>query len=253
MASRLDQIKQRQIDQAKDTGTDHPYVVGVDPSSGLDKSVMVAAGKTIGVIGTRPVGIDLGKLEHYQAAMSADLAQLSTIKDITERAKAKRQMLNTYWPFVQSYVENGDNYPNDIAVRVCIWLFDTLDIERALDLAFYLIGQGCHVMPAKFDRDLPTFVCDALYDWAAALLKKDPPESASPYLDTLVAHIDNDHWSLAPVVQSKMYAILAKHKKQQGDWLNCVALCEKAEAVNPNGAGVKGLKKEALDNLKPKE
>lgn len=233
----LDQIKQAQLAESEQSGNPHPYQ-GADFASGPDTTVM------------RLVGVDLGKLEHYQAAMSADLAALSTIKEIVEKAKAKQRMLETYWPFVKAYVDNGDNYPNDIAVRICIWLFDTLDIERALDLAFYLIKQGIHVTPPKFDRDLSTFVCDAMYDWSAALLKMDPPQSASPYLDTVVAHIDNDQWSLSPPVQSKMYAMLAKHKNREGDWLNCIALCEKAETANPAGAGVKGLKAEAQAKLK---
>jgi hypothetical protein len=212
-------------------------VIGVDPAKpGSEKTVIVN-----------------GNLAHYQAAMSADLAKLSGINDLVEKAKAKTIMLATYLPFVNDYVSKGDNYPNDIAVRVCIWLFDTLDIERALNLAFVLIKQS-QVTPPKFDRDLPTFVCDAVYDWAAALLKLDPPQSASPYLDTVVATMDNDKWSLAPPVQSKMYSLLAKHKKREGDWKTCLALCEKAEAVNPEGAGVKGMKKEALaalEKLKP--
>jgi hypothetical protein len=230
----LDKIKQAQQHEAKQLGKDSPYS-GFDPASGPDRSASVRA----------------DKLEHYQAAISADLAQLSAIKDIAEKAKAKAEMLKTYWSFVKSYVDSGDKYPNDIAVRICIWLFDIFDIERALDLAFYLIGQGCQVMPPKFDRDLPTFVCDAMYDWSVALLKLE--QSASPYLDTLVAHIDNDGWQLATPVQSKMYAILAKHKNREGDFLNCVALCEKAEAVNPEGAGVKTLKAQAQAKIKQEQ
>lgn len=232
LSNPLDMIKQAQLAESEQAGNPHPYR-GIDLASGPDRTEIQIGGGGV------------GKLEHYQAAMSADLAKLSTIKDIVEKAKAKQQMLGTYWPFVKAYVENGDNYPNDITVRVCIWLFDTLDIEQALDLAFYLIKQGIHVMPPKFDRDLPAFVCDAMYDWSAALLKMDPPQSASPYLDAVVAHIDNEQWPLSPPVQSKMYAMLAKHKKREGDWLTCVALCEKAEEVNPGGAGVKGLKAEA--------
>ncbi len=192
---------------------------------------------------------ELQTLEHYQAAMSADLASLAVLKDVVEKAKAKATMLLTYFPFVQAYVEKGDNYPNDIAVRVCIWLFDTLQIEQGLALAFHLIKQGIHVTPPKFDRDLQTFVCDAVYDWANALLKRDV--SANPYLETLVATLDNEQWSLAPPVQSKLYVMLAKHKKRESDWLTVLALCERAEQVNPEGAGVKGLMKEARDKLKP--
>jgi hypothetical protein len=235
---KLQRIKQQQLEEADKTG--------LNPYAAIDINESAAAT-------SQPVGVDVGKFEHYQAAMSADLAKLSTLNDVVEKAKAKAMMLATYWEFVKAYVTNGDNYPNDIAVRVCIWLFDILDIERALNLAFVLIKQN-QVTPPKFDRDLPTFVCDAIYDWAAALLKLDTPQSASPYLDAVVATLDNDKWSLAPPVQSKMYVILAKHKKRESDWASCLALCKKAGAVNPEGAGVKGMKKEALaalEKLKP--
>lgn len=190
---------------------------------------------------------ELQTLEHYQAAMSADLASLAVLKDVVEKAKAKAAMLATYWPFVKAYLDNGDNYPNDIAVRVCIWLFDTLDIERGLDLALVLIKQNQHT-PAKFDRDLQTFVSDAIYDWANAMLKAD--QSASPYLDAWVAAVDSEQMSLAPPVQSKLYAMLAKHKNRVGEYQTVIALCEKAEQVNPEGHGTKGLKAAAVAKLK---
>lgn len=230
---KLQRIKAQQLEQAEKTGL-NPYAARDTGETGATPATP-AAPQT---------------LEHYQAAMSADLARLAPVKDIAERAKIKAELIKTYWDFVKAYVDNGDNYPNDIAVRVCIWLFDTLDIERGLELALHLIKQGIHVTPEKFDRDLPTFVCDAVYDWANTLLKLDPQQSASPYLDALVATLDNDKWSLAPPVQSKMYAMLAKHKARVGEYAMTVALCDKAEAVNPEGHGTKGLKAGALAKLK---
>ena len=223
--NKLDRIKQAQLEQ----GDQVEY--RLDQPSGL------------------PVANTAVKdLAHYQAALSADLAKLATIKDLVEKAKAKQQMLPTYLPFVQDYIKLGHHYPNDVAVYVAIWLFDTLDIENGLEIALHLIAQK-QITPPKFDRDLPTFVCDAMYDWANALLKLE--QSASPYLDFFVANFED--WELAPPVKSKLYAILAKHKKREGDWLNVLALCEKAEQVNPEGAGVKTLKLEAQSKLKPAE
>jgi hypothetical protein len=237
--SRLKAIKARQIEQAAETGI-NPY----HSSAGAELSAPEKQEK--------PVGKDKGHLDHYQASMDADLGSLKELKTLAEKQAAKKTMIETYWAFVKDYLDSGHAYPNSIAVQLMIWLFDTLDIERALDLALHLIKQGIQQMPARFERrDLETFVCDAMYDWANDLLKKN--QSASPYLDTLVAVLDNDNWSLSPPVKSKVYAMLAKHKNREGDWLNCVALCEKAEAANPEGAGVKGLKEAASKKLKPTE
>jgi len=99
-------------------------------------------------------------------------------------------------------VAQAHNYPNSIAVQVMVWLFDTLDIERGLTLALHLIKQGGQQMPVRFDRrDLETFVCDAVYDWANSLLKKD--QSASPYLDSVVTELGNGNWALSPPVKSE--------------------------------------------------
>jgi hypothetical protein len=228
---RLADIKALQMAEAEETGF-NPYLFD-DPEIKTKTPAATPA--------------ELQTLEHYQAAMSADLASLAVLKDVVEKAKAKAAMLATYWPFVKAYIDNGDNYPNDIAVRVCIWLFDTLDIERGLDLALVLIKQNQHT-PTKFDRDLQTFVSDAMYDWANAMLKAD--QSASPYLDAWVAAVDSEQMSLAPPVQSKLYAMLAKHKNRVGEYQTVIALCEKAEQVNPEGHGTKGLKAAAVAKLK---
>lgn len=228
LANPLDIIKQAQIETAKESGTDHSYVIGFDPAKpGADKTVII-----------KP-----NSMEHYQAAMDADLNSLKDLKTLAEKQAAKKTMIETYWGFVKDYMDSGHAYPNSIAVQLMVWLFDTLDIERALDLAFHLIKPGIQKMPARFERrDLETFVCDATYDWANELLKKE--QSASPYLDTVVAHIDNDKWSLSPPVQSKMYAMLAKHKKNAKEYETALKLCRMAEVINPEGAGVKGLIKE---------
>ena len=179
-------------------------------------------------------------LEHYQAAMDADLATLAGIKNLGEKVLAKQHMIRTYQPFVDDYVKRDHHYSNDIAVRLMIWYFDVVDIENGLRLALHLIKQGGQHMPRKFDRDMPTFVCDAVYDWANVQLQDEEP--ASPYLDDLVAVMEHDKWDLSPPVKSKLYAMLAKHKLRAGEPETAIALCDKAVEVNPDGAGVKTLK-----------
>jgi Phage small terminase subunit len=225
--SKLKAIKAKQIAEAKKAGNENPYLGGA-------------------VIPSAPAVSY--NLKHYQAALSADLNSLKALKTLEEKSAAKKTMIETYWGFVADYIKQGHAYPNDVAVWEMIWLFDVLDIDRGLTLALHLIKQGIQYMPAKFDRDIPTFVCDSMYDWANELLKKE--QAVSPYLDTLAATIEQDHWSLAPPVKSKVFAILAKHKNREGDYSECVHLCELAELANPEGAGVKQLKTGAFAKLK---
>lgn len=227
ISNKLDRIKAAQIAAALKNGAENPYLGGAI---------------------TPAVAVESGSLEHYQAALSADLNSLKALKTLEEKSAAKKTMIETYWGFVDNYVKQGHNYPNTVAVWVMIWLLDVLDIERGLNLALYLIKQGkTQALPAKFDRDIPTFICDAMYDWANELLKKE--QSVSPYLDILASTIEQDQWSLAPPVKSKVFAMLAKHKTLEGQYAECVHLCELAEAANPEGAGVKGIKATAKAKL----
>lgn len=240
---KLQRIKQAQLEHAAKTGI-NPY--DTSASSELAEHTpagaeFAAPGKTAG-----PVGIDKGYLEHYQTAMAIDLGKIANQKDLVDKARVKQTVLPTYLPFVDNYVKQGDNYPNDVAVQVMIWLLDTLEIENGLDLALVLVKQN-QKMPAKFDRDMPTFLCDFFYDWAGALLKED--HSASPYLDVLIATAENDQWDVHPLCLSKLYAMLAKHKERTGDYKEALTLCEKAEAINPDKAGVKGLKERLQKQL----
>ncbi len=177
-------------------------------------------------------------LPHYQAVLEVDRGRIAAHNDIAEKAKIKQSVLPTYLPFVDDYVESGDNYPNDVAVQCMIWLFDIGEIEHALNLALHLIEQG-QKMPAKFDRNMTSFVCDAVYDIANAFLKED--QGISPYLDVLVAVAEKNKWDMPVVCFSKLYSMLAKHKVREHDFEAALNLCKKAMDVNPEKHGVKGL------------
>lgn len=224
--SKLLAIKARQLAEAEKTGV-NPYAQAVEET---------------------PVTAP-GSLAHYQAAMLADLGTLKGLKTLDEKQAAKRTMLAAYLPFVDDYIAKGHDYPNAIAVQVMIWLLDTGDIERGMNLALKLIEYGNQHMPERFERrDIETFLCDAMYDWANALLKKQ--QSASPYLDTVVETMEMMPWDLHPAVASKTFVMLAKHKLREGAYQAAIDLCDKAESVNPEGAGVKSLRASATSKLR---
>lgn len=199
----------------------------------------------------QPPAAPTGTLEQYQAAIAAAISnyKAATVAMSPERTAAKRAALADILPFVQGYIDAGHSYPNSVAVQAMIWLFDVGDIERALSLGLALIVQGCHHMPRDdFKRpDLETFVCDAVYDWANVQLKAGQP--AAPYLEQLILALEAGKWALSLPVHSKMYAMAAKHAKLAGDWSAVLKHCIVAQNVNPDGAGVKTLKDEALAKL----
>ncbi len=203
--------------------------------------------QTQGVDAITPLSDPSFDFAHYNAALKEDLSRLSALASVDEKIVLKQELIKKYLGFVLAYIDNVEKYKNPVAVRVMIWLFDTQTIEPGLKIALHLIGQRIHEMPDGFKSDMQTFVCDYTYDWAAALLKKQQP--ASPYLEDLVTVMDDQRWQLSPPVQSKMYAMLAKHKDMEGDFKAVVALCDKAAACNPDGHGTKTLRTKALEKL----
>jgi len=184
-------------------------------------------------------------LAQYQAALSVDVARLSNIKIMDDKQAAKRNMIATYTDFVWGYVEQNHNYPNNVAVQVMVWLFDVGNIEEALRLAFYLAPHQS--MPERFARrDIQTFICDAVYDWAKGLAN----EASSHHLGLVIAEMEGKAWELSPPVASKVYVMAAKCSYyQDNDYQRTVELLEKAKAINPEGWGGKTLLASAKQRL----
>lgn len=183
-----------------------------------------------------------GILRHFQDLVDLSEKEMSPLPAMgEERMTYKRDVaLPRILDFVEAYQAAGETYPNSVAVKACIWLFDVGEIERGLSLGLALAAGGNQIMPPRFERrDIETFLCDALYDWANRKWKGR--ESASPYLERLIEAVEAGPWALHPAVHSKLYAMAAKHAELQGDSAAVIAWCEKAMAVNPAGHGTKTL------------
>lgn len=191
----------------------------------------------------------LGQLVQYQAAVDGHIAAMAPMKNLDERQDYKRRAaLPEILPFVHAYFSRGERHPNSVAVQAMVWLFDVGEIADALSLALALIVQGIHPMPRKFDRDMKTFVCDAVYDWANERLKAN--QGANPYLDQLIQAIEAGKWQLHPAVLSKLYVMQAKHLERLQAFGPAASACMKAMEVNPGGHGCKGLYQRCLQAQK---
>jgi hypothetical protein len=188
--------------------------------------------------------------EQLKAAMETDLQRLSSYNTLDEKSDAKAELLPNYTTFTDDYVNQGHDYPNSVAVNVMIWSFDVGDIERGVSLGLHLAKTGNQQMPSGFKSTLETFICDQTYDWATKQLAEN--HSPAPFLTSVVDAMQADSWALNEIVQSKMFAIMARHFENIEAWQLCLDMCEKAEAINPKGeagAGCKGRKKKAQDAL----
>lgn len=246
-------FKQRQLAKQAKKGNDQTSVGGGNTQVGKGETLF---GKRLALRRAAQNGDDLSTqqattdqktgvqdLEFFQTLVSAYVEKLREIDDIDERKPLKAEAVATLEPFVTDYVTNEAKYPNSVAVRQLIWLFDLGDISTAVPLALHLVKQGVHVTPAGFSSNLSTFVCDQVYDWANTQLKANKP--AGPYLHNVVNAMLEDGWDMHEAVRGKMLAMLGKHYELAGQEQEAIQTYEMALAEN-EGAGVKTR----LDKLK---
>jgi len=257
----IEQVKKQQIAQAKACGLPSPYstegaaVIHQAKLKGLPNPYSTmgaklteqakAAGEPCPYhAGTPSTALTPGKtaqvLADFQMLLEVDMQKVKLESDIAEKIRVKRTLLPQYLDFVDGYVANNESYANDVAVEIFIWMLDVEDMQRALVLGLYLISQK-QAMPERFTSDMRTFLCNAMTDWAATMLKAE--QSAGPYLDTLVAIVEDEQWDVPMISLSKLFVQMAKHQERLGHYQEALRFCNKAEAINPEKAGVKGMKK----------
>ena len=190
-------------------------------------------------------------LKLMENSLAVDLERISTINSREQRQQLKRdELLPKYLAYVQRYRDSGLSYPNPVLVYVLIWLFDTAQFVQGLELADFAMSQG-QALPARFNRDIPTFVADEVIEWAEAEYKAG--RSPEPYVSDLVPRVDGE-WKLferIPARYHKQLGIMAMDRKE---WATAIKCFERAEALY-DGIGVgtrlggarKALAKEQAD------
>ncbi|WP_299594328.1 phage terminase small subunit [uncultured Microbulbifer sp.] len=171
-----------------------------------------------------------------ETQLERDLELLSERDNVAEKIALKRQLLPNYLPQVDAYLEAGMQHPNPLLVWCLIWLIDVEDIEQALKLANIAIEQQ-QLMPERFKRDLPTYVAEALHDWAERQYKDQ--KSADPYFSEVVDAVHSERWPVAQIiVQGKLYKLAGLFAERNGETEKAVQWFERAMEANPR-AGVK--------------
>lgn len=173
-------------------------------------------------------------LKLMENSLAVDLDRISAINSREQRQQLKRdELLPKYLAYVQRYRDSGLSYPNPVLMYVLVWLFDTAQFALGLELADFAMSQG-QALPARFNRDIPTFVADEVIEWAEAEYKAG--RSPEPYVSELVPRVDGE-WKLferIPARYHKQLGILAMDRK---DWATAVQRFERAEALY-DGIGV---------------
>lgn len=98
--------------------------------------------------------------------LERDIEYLRTFgDDMAERIKCKSEVILPKWlPKAEQYLQAGQIYPNPIFVWCIVWLFDTGQLDHALDWAEIAIEQNQNT-PKNWGMKLPGFVAKSVFDW----------------------------------------------------------------------------------------
>lgn len=204
-----------------------------------------------GVIGSGAAGM-IGRQQLstlLDNALEEDLRGLKAIKSVERKIEVKRDLLV---PKYRDYVARlrSDGRRHDLLGYYLVWLFDAGQIEAALDLGFYLIDAGV-ALPERFNRDVSTFMADAVLEWSDAAFDAD--RSPEPYFSALFAHVDGSEkaepWDLPDALRAKYYRLRGLLDERTGDTAAALANLQRAMDL---GAKVK-TKLNELKRLQEKE
>ena len=197
-------------------------------------------------------------------ALAEDLARLSDINSLADRQNLKREeLLPKYLEYVQRYRESGLNHPNLVLMQVLVWLFDTEQFEDGLELALFAIEQG-QEMPARFKRDVHTFVADTVIDWAEGEHKAK--RSPQPYLSQLMPFVDGywaeitaeegtqlpTPWNLFERIPARFHKLLGILAMETEQWADAIDHFERATELYPE-IGVKTRQDDACKALRKQQ
>ncbi|CAI1095068.1 phage terminase small subunit [Serratia entomophila] len=192
-----------------------------------------------------PVSFHLQKLE-----LEADIERLRSLPT-ADRIDMKRDELLPRWlPTVEAYLAGDKRYMNLALVYCVIWLFDTGEMERALDWADIAISEG-QAMPENFKSTMPAFVADTVLEWATN--EAAAGHSIEPYFSRTFNNI-RDKWRLHEDINAKwfkfagLYLLRDENGAPRATAVEDVAVLEQADALlaqaekyNKN-AGVKTMR-----------
>lgn len=188
---------------------------------------------------------DYSQFEVLTSSLNNDVAALANTPT-GERDEVRKTFLARYLPHVEEYVKSAEVYANSILVMVMMWFFDNRDIANALKYALVAIEQG-QKMPQQFNRNLATFVADAVLDWSDRELKKG--HAIDPYFSQV--HNLLDDWPVPEVVHMKFNKMAGTVALDDERYADAVKYLQKANeyGTSNNPAKVKTKLDKALAEL----
>ncbi|MDD9304383.1 MAG: hypothetical protein HUK40_19375 [Desulfobacter sp.] len=184
------------------------------------------------VVGSMP-GNSIGKqqtITKFEKELANDLEALGMIKSIKQKETEKAShLVPKYMPLVKSLTASGSDHP--LLGQILVWIFDIKDIPAAMELALYCIEHEVS-MPERFKRDLTTYLCDTIVEWAET--EHEAGRSCEPYFTQVCDLAEN--WDIVDQIRARLFRLRGLIALSKEDWKQAIIEFEYAEEY---GAKVK--------------
>ncbi len=124
-----------------------------------------------------------------------DLRRLKEIQSIQRKIETKRELLPAYADWVAGLLQGGRNngvgVAEDVLPTIMVWLIDTGDYARALELADHVVAYDVP-LPSRYERSAPTLIVEEIADAAirAQTAKQPFPLDVLEHVEELTADAD---------------------------------------------------------------
>ena len=124
-----------------------------------------------------------------------DLRRLKEIHSIQRKIETKRELLPAYADWVAGLLEGGRNagvgVAEDVLPTIMVWLIDTGDYARALELADHVVAYDVP-LPSRYERSAPSLIVEEIADAAirAQTAKQPFPLDVLVHVEALTADAD---------------------------------------------------------------
>lgn len=183
------------------------------------------------------------EFELFLNSIRGDAKRISELDRGPERVELKKELLAEYLPVIEKYLD-GEAYRNEAFVWIIIWLWDTEDINKALEYTRIAIEQGQET-PKRFNSTVAGFAARKMRDFAK--LEKFKSNADIAFYAAFVEEAGN--WVIPEQLVAELYTALGNIYFVKKDY-------EKADAALDNsfalGGKVKTIRDKCKKELAPK-
>jgi hypothetical protein len=135
-------------------------------------------------------------------SLEQDIKRLQALPRTADRVALKASELLPKWlPYADRYLAAERIYIYPVFGYCVVWLFDTGEIDKALDWADIAIKQQ-QPTPNNIKRQFPAFVADYVLEWAIA--EAQAGHSIEPYFSRTFTNV-RENWRLHEKITAKWF------------------------------------------------